>query len=218
MTEEQEMVAELLKMRGKTTEEIDALLKERAPAPDLCQTQGHIYDDGECERCGERRPPTVPVAAVPIKAKLGQPRPAFQPSRPKAPRGGPPMLSPKQASLLRKLATERGDAERIGSAISGGLSSKEAHDLIDELLATPKLPTDQRPPKVERVPPELGYYEKDGQFYLVVDNLKGTGRYAKKRDADGKWQYDAGMSYRLTPADKLTLEQAERFGLRQARS
>jgi len=61
-----------------------------------------------------------------------------------------------------------------------------------------------------------GWYSVEGTVYKVQKAVHGSGHlYAKRlivNDGTGVWEYAPGMVNRLTEAQRLTVEEAERFG------
>lgn len=68
---------------------------------------------------------------------------------------------------------------------------------------------------VEQQQVSVGVYLKDGNIYKV-QNSRTSGRpYAKMlRVKPLGWEYQPGMIYGLSLADRITMEQAQDFGMR----
>jgi hypothetical protein len=158
-----------------------------------------------------------PVPERPEPEPTPTPPPPDLARRPRSPRKGTAVASPKQVEFLRKLIAERDGFDHVASGLDSGLSRSEASALIEQLMNAPR-----RPQQVA----ELGYYAKDGKFYTVVKSRGSDKRYAKVlhvREATWdmqhgqtpktvKWEYTPGMVMDLTEADKLTLDEAKAFG------
>jgi hypothetical protein len=108
--------------------------------------------------------------------------------------------SERQVGFIETLLTERIWEQSVEVST---LSSKEASDLISNLLKAPK----------SIGPSEMGLYQtEDGSIYRVQPS-RGTGRlYAKKLVFTGGWEYEAGAIYRLKDSQRMTLEEAMAFG------
>lgn len=153
----------------------------------------------------------------------------------------PPPAHPateKQIAFLVKLAGERGlDIATVVGSDWSMVSKTAASKAIDALLKAPKptaAPTapgaPARPARARREPAEPGMYRTaDGTFYKVQIAVHGSGRpYAKvlivdepavlradgtiERPGECHFEIAYGWVYKLTPADKLTDEQAKAFG------
>lgn len=132
-----------------------------------------------------------------------------QPANKQATPSGP-MASDKQMGFIASLCDER------GLPVPADLTKAQASNLITELLAAPK---PARRPATSQAKTEVteGMYRKDEVIYKVQIAHHGSGRpYAKKlvQDEEGQWsfEYAAGALRNLTPADKLSLEEAKKFG------
>lgn len=142
------------------------------------------------------------------------------PQNPRIPNA--PALSEKQAALIAKLATEKqGATEAISTACDlAGVETYEqlpkhvASKLIDVLFGLPKFAVPAAGPGSL----EAGMYRKDGEIYKVQKAVHGSGHmYAKLLVTHGfgekaTFEYAAGAIRKLTPADRMTLEQAKEFG------
>jgi hypothetical protein len=69
----------------------------------------------------------------------------------------------------------------------------------------------ERPAPAERVS-EPGFYRDGDAVYRVQQNRARTNLYAKRLTASGGWEYAAGAMRTLTPAMRLTVEQAAVYG------
>ena len=132
----------------------------------------------------------------------------------------------KQEAFLRKLAGERehgwADAEAV---IAGTITSRAATSAaINLLLAAPKV----QAAKASVVDLEDGVYRHDSTFYKVYHTVHGANVQVAKvlvvtpngQDANGNdlfggtWEYVGRKPlYSLTPAHKLTQDEAKQFGL-----
>lgn len=111
----------------------------------------------------------------------------------------------KQLNLIARLASERG----LDKPATGGLTIQDASALIDQLFTTPR----PARPASERVVEAGMYRTADGTIYRVQP-ARGSGNlYAKQLLAGGGFEYVAGAIRRLTPADRMTLAQAQAFGV-----
>jgi hypothetical protein len=108
----------------------------------------------------------------------------------------------KQISFIERLLTERiwNDEVEVSA-----LSSKEASNLIENLLKSPKS---------QNFANEIGIYQTENGDVYRVQPSQSTGRlYAKKLVISGGWEYENGAIYRLKPEHKMTLEEAKAFGM-----
>jgi hypothetical protein len=108
--------------------------------------------------------------------------------------------SERQIGFIESLLTERIWDKAVDVA---SLSSKEASDLISNLL---KAPTS--------IVNKIGIYQtEDGNIYRVQPSKSYANRlYAKKLVFTGGWEYEAGAIYRLKESERMTLEEAKAFG------
>lgn len=119
----------------------------------------------------------------------------------------------RQISFLNSLVSEREFSEVIEFAT---LTSKQASEFINRLLASPKrvaTPSTTPRPSVSEL--RVGMYRtEDGAIYRIHESRE-TGRlYAKHLDLIAmKFEYASGAIYRLTPADRMTLDEAKAFGV-----
>lgn len=126
-----------------------------------------------------------------------------------------PYATPKQVALINKLVAEgRGQVTNPSM-----LSVKEASAAIDQLLKAPA-------PTFAGVT-EVGMYRNPAGDIFKVQASKQTGNlYAKRLVAingqrlseewsvvQWEFQYDAGAVRSLTPAMRLTLDEAKAFGI-----
>lgn len=125
--------------------------------------------------------------------------------------------SPKQIAFITRLAAERGV-----QFATEGLTSPQASQTIDQLLATPK------PAPVGQAA-EVGVYSlPDGQIVKINQRRDKQGFYALRwvviggqRVVDddgsrvhGEWEYDRGLISQVTPEMKMNLDEAKAFILR----
>jgi hypothetical protein len=127
--------------------------------------------------------------------------------------------SQKQISFIESLAAERAQLVNVRN-----LTSRDASALITQLLAMPKKVL---PPSKQSVT-EIGIYRSaDGSVYKVQESKQSGNLYAQKLTPIGgdrlnetgatvHWTfvYAPGAIKSLTPADRLTLEQAKAFGIK----
>lgn len=147
--------------------------------------------------------------------------------------------TPKQAEFLAKLteealelaasgtgddATDESLTKLAGHLPTTATTPKQASTAIDIALEVLKearaTARKNRPATTEKTPKatpvEEGMYSKDGEIYRVVTSGSGR-RYAKRlvwEDDDDKpaYVYDRGAITRLTPADRMSEEEAAQFG------
>lgn len=125
-----------------------------------------------------------------------------------------PAASAAQIGFLRQLTSEQGEEIRTS------YTKQEASDEISRLLKAR-----EEAPKTEvrtgsKVTEDGMYQTSDGTVYKVQIAKQGSGRlYAKqltehKTEDGSSWsfEYASGAIHRLTPADKMSLEQAQEFG------
>ena len=107
-------------------------------------------------------------------------------------------MTPEDADLMISLWHEAGNVLTMGF-----VSAK-----IEEWKQAPRRETKQAGP---------GYYEYEGDLYVVVENKAKTHTYAKKLIRNGErweWDYDAakGVATRLAGASPLTEDVAAKWG------
>jgi len=113
--------------------------------------------------------------------------------------------TPRQASFITSLVTERGYAEAIDF---GTLTSAEASNLISQLLAMPKLAN------ANRVSEQGVYRNAEGTIYRVQASRETGNLYAKRLNTvTEKFEYEAGALRNIKPSDKMTLAEAKAFGV-----
>ena len=107
----------------------------------------------------------------------------------------------RQVSFINTLLEERVyEGEAINFAT---LSSREASDIISRLINA------KRKNSVD-----VGMYQTpDGEIYRVQPSRETGNLYAKHMLVGGGFEYERGAISRLTPADKMTLEQAKAWGM-----
>jgi hypothetical protein len=119
----------------------------------------------------------------------------------------------RQVDYINALLTQREFSEVIEFAT---LTSQQASDYINRLLASPRKTTTATPrPNLSEL--SVGMYRtQDGEIYRIHESRE-TGRlYAKQLILTGdtpKFEFASGAIYRLTPADRMTLDQARAFGV-----
>lgn len=137
-------------------------------------------------------------------------------SKSKSAKGQKEMTNPattRQVDYINSLLTQREFSEVIEFAT---LTSQQASDYINRLLASPRLTTSPATsPRSNISELRVGMYRtQDGEIYRVHESRE-TGRlYAKHLNLiEMKFEYASGAIYRLTPADRMTLDQARAFGV-----
>ena len=119
-------------------------------------------------------------------------------------------MTQRQRDLIATLLRER-----VATAPSDidALTVEGASALIAALLRAPKRAQAQAQPAADAVACEGIYRAADGSVYRVVRSDAGR-LYAKKLRASGRgFDYAAGAIRTLTAADRLTLTQAQAYGL-----
>ena len=107
----------------------------------------------------------------------------------------------KQVSFINNLREERGVKDAVDFST---LTSKEASDLISQLLAMPTAGG------VE----DEGMYRKGDDIFRVQRSLESGNLYAKKLDiVEMKFIFTSGAIRTLKSSDKMTLEEAKAFGV-----
>lgn len=109
---------------------------------------------------------------------------------------------------------ERLVAERIyeGQLALAELSKIDASMLIKQLLASPHKGAATNPTTIAEGMCE-GLYQTDLGIYRV--ELSEQSRlYARHLNPAGGWTYERGAIYRLTPDQRMTLAQAQEFGVK----
>lgn len=151
-----------------------------------------------------------------IEVMLRQPKQVVAPIDP-TPAAGPAPTDP-QMGLLRTLAEENG--EDVPAIRTKAEASQEIGRLI-QAREDRKRAGSARVRTGSKITEDGMYRTSDGTVYKVQIAKNGSGRlYAKKlvehTDEDGttQWsfEYAEGAASRLTPADRMTLEQAQEFG------
>jgi hypothetical protein len=122
-------------------------------------------------------------------------------------------VTPAQVSFISNLLTQR---EYAGVVDFEALTKAEASRLIEVLKSAPR--KGLVPAVAQRVVGEalrVGMYRtQDGEMYRVHESRE-TGRlYAKHLNVlEFKFEYAQGAIYRLTPSDRMSLEEACAFGV-----
>lgn len=176
--------------------------------------RAHVERMARSWRTGEtlrRRTPTTAELQAPV-----------QPSR-RGPGAGigagyraPRKASPKQIDFLKKLLQ---DKDLSGTAYSNftdefltAMTSVDASRCIDDLKTRPRR---SQGPQVAFIT-EDGWYLHEDVVYKVQRAVHGSGNlYAKKLLVDeghGSWEYAPGAVCKLQASEKMTLEDAQRFG------
>lgn len=116
---------------------------------------------------------------------------------------GERLATEKQLAFIDKLLAERGYGNRTEVP-----TAKRASEIIDTLLAAPPV---KKAPAAEL---EAAIYLMGDVVVKVQRAVHGSGNmYAKRLDpATGRFEYEAGLIRKITPAMRMTLEQAKEFG------
>lgn len=100
---------------------------------------------------------------------------------------------------------------------SSYLASMPTESAVNAINALNTLPVAERSEKTDKVT-EIGFYRRlvagaSGMEIYKVQQSQSTGHlYAKRLTAAGEWRYDKGAIYRLTAGDRLSPEEAARYG------
>lgn len=129
----------------------------------------------------------------------------------------------RQAAFITRLTTERG----VPAVETSTMSREQATRLITQLLAMPRatMPTIDAPAVISVT--ECGMYRTaDGSIYKVQKSKEAGHLYAKKLTPIGgqrlseedkvvRWEfaYERGALRALTPAMRMTLDDAKTFGI-----
>jgi hypothetical protein len=113
----------------------------------------------------------------------------------------------KQVSFIKSLISERSYS---GEVDFGSLTSREASNLISTLLAMPKANTASPVVPVT----EVGMYQlANGAIYRVKPTRQSGYLYAMRLNIEGGFDYEQGAIRKISATDKMTLEQAQAFGV-----
>jgi hypothetical protein len=115
----------------------------------------------------------------------------------------------KQVSFIQTLVSERvyAGVVEFNNLTVGGASS-----LIEALLKSPRKVAG-RPVASDRVT-EVGMYQlSSGAIYRVQRSRESGNLYAKALNVLGGFDYEQGAMGKLSASDKMTLEQAQAFGM-----
>lgn len=118
--------------------------------------------------------------------------------------------SERQLSFIKDLLAQRVVTPENFQADLSDISKATASRIIEELLALPKRESVRPTPAVRPTVTE-GIYFKGGQVYRVKPSATGN-LYAKVL-VGNRFEYAQGAVRTLTLDDKMSLEQAEAFGL-----
>ena len=117
--------------------------------------------------------------------------------------------SDKQVAFLTTLASER---VYEGATEFATLTSAEASDLIGQLLNAPRTPSTST--AYERITDEGVYQNAEGDIFRVQRSRESGNLYAKRLDIfEGGFVYEAGLLRKITPSDRLGVEQAKALGV-----
>lgn len=110
----------------------------------------------------------------------------------------------KQTALISRLTAERG----LPMPNLEGVTVQGASALIEELFATP------RAAAAAAAALEVGMYRTaDGSIYRVQASRETGNLYAKRLVVGVGFEYAPGAIRSLTAADRMTLEEAQAFGV-----
>jgi hypothetical protein len=124
----------------------------------------------------------------------------------------------KQVALITSLVKERNVKTFPAPLVSvlsvveqGTATAGQASWAIEALFKTPKAGQAHQ----NATPAALGYYLHEGNVYVVTKSKVSGKVYAKQMvvvGAKGKWEYVAGMVFKLTASEKLTVARAAELG------
>jgi hypothetical protein len=121
----------------------------------------------------------------------------------------PKTISPKQAAFIASLIGTRSAPLGLVGRFTEDMTSADASDLIGKLT---KCPWKNDKPQVKKGEPVGEGFYCQGEDYYKVQTSKSSGkRYAKVWNGKG-WDYASGAVFKLSASDKLTEEQAAKFG------
>lgn len=142
--------------------------------------------------------------------------------------------SDKQLSFIRRLLADRMVDEHTrveaNEVLDGSMDRRQASGIIERLLNAPRAEAQpQRQAENVRVT-EPGVYRLDGEVFIVKPNREKTKLYAKRMVETGgtrvtetgehvnvEFEYAPGAVYRLSPADRMPLEDAKALTARYGR-
>lgn len=117
--------------------------------------------------------------------------------------------SDKQVAFLTTLVSER---VYEGATEFASLSSAEASALIGQLLQAPRRSSTST--SYERITEEGVYQNAEGDIFRVQRSRESGNLYAKRLDIfEGGFVYEAGLLRKITPSDRLGVEQAKALGV-----
>jgi hypothetical protein len=117
--------------------------------------------------------------------------------------------SDKQVAFLTTLASER---VYEGATEFATLTSAEASNLIGQLLQAPRKSSTST--SYERITEEGVYQNAEGDIFRVQRSRESGNLYAKRLDIfEGGFVYEAGLLRKITPSDRLGVEQAKALGV-----
>lgn len=115
--------------------------------------------------------------------------------------------SDKQVAFLTSLVSERVFEGAVDFAT---LTSAGASDLIGQLLNAPR----KSSPASPRITEEGVYQTADGEIYRVQASRESGNLYAKRLNVfEGGFEYEQGAVRKLSPSDRLSVEQAKALGV-----
>lgn len=185
-----------------------------------------------CAKCKAKHPTVADVRACQLGApRVEQVNPALGAPAPAAGSAAVKPASEKQVAFLTKLVTERtpesdDDTRRMYVELVVAKGSREVSKEIDRLLALPKPAAPPKassvdaPPARPHLPLEMGMYKSAEHGFIRVYPARSGGHLLAKKlieDADAAsgfaFQYLGLASRFVTPADKLSFEEAAAFGV-----
>lgn len=136
------------------------------------------------------------------------------PPRPDSPDN---FVTENQANFIKSLATQKQNGvETLAEWLQGNFV--DSVERLERSLGSEVIEHLKTLPEKARPALEVGAYCKDGVFYAVRVARESKRPYALEWRAltvngDPSWVYDSKAIHILTPADRLTLEQAVAFGV-----
>lgn len=117
----------------------------------------------------------------------------------------------RQVAFIKKLARELEMPEQD----TASLSTRDASAIIDQLMSASKVRAAEAKRR-ERVVVEPGMYKVKGVIYRVQKARGHDGVYGKRlvQDEYGvRFEYDCSAMFKITPEDRMSLDEAKAFGL-----
>ncbi len=115
--------------------------------------------------------------------------------------------SDKQVAFINSLLSERVFSPAVEVS---QLTSVQASALITELLNAPRKVGGVAVARIT----ELGMYRNaEGDIYKVQRSRQSGNLYAKRLDIIAGFVYEQGALKKITPSDRMSVEQAKEFGV-----